>query len=148
MNIDKMAQEDAYKYAFAELFFGEGAGIRRRLVNAEVTEKMFSIDGYEDAFNRAYNMLDKTKIAESAVKYRKSLDRAHKAGKNLRAIRSGNLQNLSTGVFVVIGAAYVAHVTGYDKKIEAEAKKLYKKARIEVKYRKARWQGRNVEKII
>ena len=145
--IEKMAQQDAERWAAAEMFYGDGAGTRRKLLNAEVQDKYLQIPGYIEAFNKAYESLDMTKFAKAAVKERQRIDRAAKAGKNLRALKSGNIRGLSTGLYIIVGGAYVAHVTGYDKKIEAEAKKLYKKAKTEIKYRKAKMQGKNVEKI-
>ena len=50
-------------------------------------------------------------------------------------------------MFYAAGAAYVLHVTGYDKVLLEEGQKAYKKARVEVKYRWRKFQGRNVEKI-
>jgi hypothetical protein len=148
MKLEKEAERDAQRWLAAEMAYGEGAGVRRRHVGAEIETKMMDSQDYYDLFTQAYEALDKNKYAQLAIKERKSLDRAAKASKNLRALKSGNLNNLTTGVFVVVGFAYFAHSTGLDKKIEAEAKKLYKKARVEVKYRKARMEGRNVEKII
>lgn len=144
--IDAMAAKDAERWAHAEMFYGEGAGTQRKLLNAELTPK-YSMPGYYEAFSAAYDGLDLGKIAEQAIEKREKLDRASKVGQNFRAIKNGNIRGLSTGVYVLVGAAIIAHKTGYDKKIEAEAKKLYKKAKVEYKFRKARREGRNVEKI-
>ena len=144
---DKMVQQDAEAWLAAEMFYGEGAGIRRRHLNAEITTKMAD-PAYEQAFEKAYNALDQNKFAKLAIKERKAADRAIKAGQNLRALKSGNYSNLTTGVAVVLGVAYLAHKTGYDKKIEAEAKKLYKKAKTEIRFQKLKAKGLNVEKII
>lgn len=147
MNVTKMAKQDAAAWARAEMFFGEGAGTRRKLLWAEINKKLSTVPGYQDAFNKAYVSQDWADHAIKAAQERKKLDRAAKVSKNFRALKSGNVRGLSTGVYVIVGGAYLAHVTGYDKKIEAEARKLWKKAKVEVKYRKARLQGRNVEKI-
>jgi hypothetical protein len=146
--LEKMAQQDAYEWGLAEMFFGEGAGTKRKLISAVVDQRMHDIPGYAEAFNEATSKLNQIEMAEKALALRKKIDRANTAGKNLRAIKSGNLNNLSTGVFIVVGGAYLAHATGLDKKVEAEAKKLYKKAKTEIKFRKMRAQGLNVEKII
>ena len=152
MNTEKklaaMAKKDAERAAFADMFYGEGAGTHRKLLKAELTPKFEEIEGYTEAFDAAYNSLNMNKFAEAAIKERKRLDRAAKAGRNLRALKSGNYSNLTTGVAVVVGAAYLAHATGYDKKIEAEARKLYKKAKTEIKFRKMKAQGLNVERIV
>lgn len=146
MNLNKMAQQDAERWAAAEMFYGEGAGTRRKLVGAEIQAR-YNVPGYLEAFNRAYESLDMDKFAKGAIRERQKIDRAAAAGKNIRALKNGNVRGLSTGAFVVVGVAYFAHAAGYDKVAYDEGKKLYKKARIEVKFRKARWQGRNVERI-
>lgn len=145
--LDKIAQQDAERWAAAAMFYGEGAGTRRKLLTAEIDEKAWNTDGYIESFHQAYNALDMDKFAKAAVRERQAIDRAAKASKNFRAIRTGNYQGLSTGVFVAVGTAYVLHVTGYDKVLLAEGKKAYKKAKVEVIFRKKKWQGRNVEKI-
>lgn len=147
--IEAMAVEDAREWGFAKMFFGEGAGIRRRLVEAEISQKLidYADTDYADLFNLACENLNQIELAEAAIKERKKIDAMAKAGKNVRAFKSGNYQNLSTGVFLVVGAAYLAHQTGYDKVIVAETKKQYKKAKTEFKFHKARLQGRNVERI-
>lgn len=127
--IEKMAAKDAYEYGLALMFFGEGAGTRRKLIQAQVSDKVHSIPGYGDAFDKAFGSLSQMELAEKAIAERKRIDAAAKAGKNLRALKSGNLQNLSTGVFVVVGGVILARQTGYDKVIVAETKKLYVKAK-------------------
>jgi hypothetical protein len=145
--LEALATADAKRWAAAEMFYGEGAGTRRKLLTAELGER-FDDPLYNELFNNAYEALDMNKFAELAIKERKAIDRAAKTGKNFRALKSGNLSNLSTGVFIIAGVAYVAHQTGYDKIIWAETQKAYKKAKIEVKIWKAKREGRNVERII
>lgn len=144
MKLEKMAQQDAEMWLAAEMAYGEGAGNRRKLTWAQIQGKGADIDGYIDAFESAYANLDLTKFAERAIKERKNMDRAAKAGKNLRAIKSGNLNNLSTGIFVAVGVVWVAHQTGYDKKAGAEAKKLWQRAKDEYTVRK---EGRKIRHL-
>lgn len=129
--IMKLAQKDAEKFLSAEMAYGQGAGTRRKLVKAEIDQKMIDLadTDYADIFDMVYHNLDLNQFAKAAIRERKSLDRAMKTSKNFRAIRSGNLNNLSTGAFLVAGAVIVARQTGYDKKIEAEVKKLYANAK-------------------
>lgn len=146
--LKKMAQQDANEWGLAEMFFGEGAGTKRKLIGAAIDQKMHDIPGYAEAFNDATEQLNQLEMAEKAVALRKRIDRGNAVKKNFNAIRTGRLHQLSTGVYVVGGLVYVAHATGYDKKIEAKAKTLYKKAKTEVKFRKAKMQGKNVEKLL
>lgn len=144
--IEKLAQKDAERVLAAEMFYGEGAGNRRKLLQAEMDQKIVDLadTNYADAFNLAYELLDKNKFAKAAIRERKNLDRMSKANKNIRAFRSGNLNNLSTGVFVVVAGAYLAHQTGYDKKIEAEVKK--QAAKIKEQFRSVQY-SRKIRKM-
>lgn len=152
-----MAQNDAERWLLAELFYGEGADIRRRHLNAEFDSK-FQMPGYTEAFYKAYDLLDKNKFAQMAIKERKKIDRTAKAGKNLRALKSGNLTGLSTGVYYgVAGYLFFYHTdVGADlrKKGEAEVKKGWTRAKEAVdqvkhsrKIRKAKAAVHNVTNI-
>lgn len=145
--LEKMAAKDAYDYGVAQMFFGEGAGTRRKLLDAVIGDKIRDIPGYEMAFENAASRLNQTELAEIAIKERKNIDRAAKAGQNFRAIKNGNLNNMTTGIFIIAGVVMVAHQTGYDKVVEAKAKDLYKNAKTEIKFRWMRAQGRNVDRI-
>lgn len=142
----KEAQRDAERMLAAEMAYGEGAGTRRKLLNAEINQKLVdnASTEYADLLNLAYEHLDQNKFAKAAIKERKNLDRAAKAGKNMRALKSGKLNNLSTGVFIVVGGAYIAHATGYDKVIKAEVKKGAKLLKDEWTVRK---EGRRIRKM-
>jgi hypothetical protein len=153
MKIDKLAEQDAERWLLAEMFYGEGADIRRRHLNAEFDSK-FQMPGYTEAFYKAYDLLDKNKFAQLAIKERKKIDRTAKAGKNFRALKSGNLAGLSTGVYIIVGGVIVARATGYDKVIEAEVKKGWTRAKEAVdqvkqsrKIRKAKAAVYNVTNI-
>lgn len=136
MKIEKMAQLDAERWAAAEMMYGEGAGTARKLMNAELQSKFMDHPEYEPLFMQAYGRLDMNQFAKAAIKQRKALDRAAKAGQNFRALKSGNHANLSTGVFVVVGVAVVAHKTGYDKVITDKIKKVWQEKQMEQKLKK------------
>lgn len=141
MNVDKIAQDDAERWAYAELFFGEGAGTRRKLLNAEIMTKIDRLgDEYEEAMHKYYAAQDFAKLASKAAKERARLDKVAKRGKNVRALKNGNFRSLSTGVFVVVVGGYYAHQLGYDKWALEEAKKL--KAKAETKYREYKAKGK------
>ncbi len=127
MNINKVAAKDASDWARAEMFFGEGAGTRRKLIIAEIGEKNRSIPGYPEAFSKAYHKQNFADHAIKAAKERQRLDRSNVIGKNLRALGRGDSRGLSTGVMVVVVVGYYAHQTGYDKVALAEVKKYHRK---------------------
>lgn len=138
MNIDKIAAKDAKEWAAAELFFGEGAGTRRKLLAADIGYKTENVSEYYPAFKKAYDQQNFSQLAMKAAKERKNIDRANMLGKNARAIIRGDRRGLSTGLAVVVGIVYVAHQTGYDQKALIEGKKQYKKIKSKVKYELAK----------
>ena len=136
MNLNKLAAQDAAKWAGAQMFFGEGAGTRRKLLNAEILDKQAMIPGYYDMFMNAYEKQNMAEHALRAVKERKHIDRATKLGKNVKSVLRGDKRGLSTGVLIIVGVGYVAHQTGYDRIALEEGKKYYRKIRAEIAARK------------
>ena len=148
MNVDKMAKKDAYDYGVAQMFFGEGAGTRRKLIQAHVSDKAQNIPGYAEKFEAAVHALSQTEVAEKAIAERKRIDSMAKAGKNLRAIRAGNLAGLDNKVaftvFFGVGIYTVLRATDYDKVLEAEMKKLWERVKADVRNRKATREARDL----
>lgn len=61
--IYKEATKDAKKYAEAKMSYGEGAGIKRRHVNAEIEKKMEN-ESYKRAFEKALDDINYEKIVK------------------------------------------------------------------------------------
>lgn len=138
MNVKKMAVEDAARWGYAQMFFGEGAGTKRKLLNAEISDKVASIPDYQKHFEAAYNKLNMGAIALKAAKDRKRIDRGNAVRKNTRAIIRGDRRSMST-LLIIGGAAYwYARETGYDKVIAEDVNKRYR--RLKGKY--AAWKLR------
>lgn len=134
MNINKQAATDASRWLTAEMGYGKGAGTRRKLLEAEISEKMFSYgEKYSAAFEKAYNALDQNKFAQAAIKERKRLDHVSYIGKNVRAIVRGDVRNVSPSLILIAGVAYYAHVTGYDKVVFDKAKVEFRVAQYKAK---------------
>lgn len=147
MNIERIAAKDAAKWAEAELFFGEGAGTRRKLLSADIGYKTENVSEYYPAFKKAYDKLNFSQLAMKAAKERQHIDRANMMGKNARAIIRGDRRGLSTGLAIIVGVIYVAHQTGYDQKILKEGRKYYRKysrkIKAEIAARKIKRDPRN-----
>lgn len=117
MTIASQAKKDAAEYARARLFYGEGAGTRRKLINTAVEYKSAHIPGYDKLFMKEFKEQDMLAHAEAAVRERKRKDVTKKVDRNVRGLISGNAQSLTTGVAVLAGAWYIAKETGADKEI-------------------------------
>jgi ribosomal protein L20A (L18A) len=124
MKLEKVAEKDAARWAAAKMFYGEGAGVRRRLLEAEIAHKTENISGYHEMFQKAFSKQNLAEHAYKAMKERQKIDRTNIVGKNVRALARGDVRGMSTGLIVVIGAGYIAHATGYDK-IAIDKSKMY-----------------------
>lgn len=126
MNVKKMAANDAANWARAEMFFGDGAGTRRKLLTAEIASKAERISGYNAAFEKAYGKQDFAEHALRAAKERKKIDRTNVVGKNIGALARGDRRGMSNGFAAIVLVGAVAHVTGYDKIAWNKAQIIYR----------------------
>lgn len=89
---DREARKDAEEHARAKLFFGEGAGTRRKLSKATVQAKKAKDPDYAKAFDHHLSKQDLSKHASGARTERKRTDRKDKTKK-----RAGYLARRFTG---------------------------------------------------
>lgn len=148
MSIKREAIKDADEYAMAKMFYGEGAGVRRRLINQTVQFKIANIPGYDVVFQQELAKQDFAKLSRKARRERQRLDTLHAVNKNGRAIARGDYRALSLPILAVVGVGYVAHQTGYDKKALEFSKKEYRKARLWMHSKHHDWQHRHDDKVI
>ena len=141
LKIEKIAADDAARYAYAEMFFGEGAGTMRKLVFAEVDHKVSTIPGYREAFQKQYEKINMADVAIKAAKDRKTIDKKGKLTKNIGALARGDRRGMTNGFAALVMVGSIAVVTGYDKKIVAEGKKQYRKAKNSYENYKRRQKG-------
>lgn len=123
---NKMAKADAEEFTKAKLFYGEGAGTRRKLIKAKVEER--SKDPlYKKAFDHHVGKTDMAKRSAQATKHRKRTDRkkaVKKTGKGVGHIVRGNSQYANTAAMVTVAGAGYAHKKGLDRKA-ADAGKAF-----------------------
>lgn len=135
MSTASQARRDAREVARAQMFYGEGAGNRRKLIAASVQAKIDRDPAYGRAFRQAIAREDMAEHASEARKERRRLDRNDAISRNTRAVMTGNKQSMQTSVLVATTIAYFAHQTGLDKKVYEKGRALYHEAR-------ARYRGR------
>lgn len=136
MSTAKHARRDAHEYARAKMFYGEGAGNRRKLIEASVESKMMKDSKYASAFRAELERQDMGEHAAKARAERNRMDRNEAISRNTKAVLNGNSKSMNTGVLVLSAAVYVAHQTGLDVKIYAKGKQLY--GDLKAKYRRAK----------
>ena len=93
-DLERLAAKDAQRYSDAKAAYGEGAGVRRRLLDKELNEKKKNKE-YAKTFDEAYKHVDINKSLKRAEKLQKKsgtfvkgrdlADRGFSPGKNLTA---------------------------------------------------------------
>ena len=105
MDVSKIAKKDAFDWARAEMFFGAGAGTRRKLLNAAIEDKVAKIPGYVELFEEYYSK------------------------QNGKGLLTGNRRQLTTVVLTGVVVWGVLVETGYDEPIKKNVKQTYAKAK-------------------
>lgn len=117
--IDRTAKKDAEEYARAKMFYGEGAGTRRKLINKTVEERSKDPE-YKARFEKYFSEQNMAEHAQAAQRERKFQDTKNGVAKTARSIRNvitGNWQYAGTAVLAAFGAWSVLHATGKDQAI-------------------------------
>lgn len=109
----RIAKKDAKKYARAKMYYGEGAGNRRKLIKARVNER--SKDPvYKKAFDDAYSKQNMERHASAAKIERRTRD-------SKKFVKRYGAAAITAGTF----AYRIAQRTGADKVIAKHAKTAY-----------------------
>lgn len=114
---EREAKRDARETAQAKMYYGEGAGVRRRHINNAVASKSKD-PAYKEAFERHYANQDLAKAGEKARSQRKRKNASNSTRKTVRGIghiMKGNAQYASVAASLIVGGAMYAHKTGIDK---------------------------------
>lgn len=90
--VDKDARKDAEEFARAKMFYGQGAGNRRKLINNTVDAKKKRVPGYAKAFDGHLSTQDMSRHASKAQTERSRTDRKEKVSK-----RTGYVARRLTG---------------------------------------------------
>lgn len=98
------AKKDATEFAKAKMFYGEGAGTRRKLIKAKVESKSAKDPNYKKAFDHHLGNQDMGKRASQARGERARKDTAKTTAKTARGVK--NLV-MKTGAPVTLGALMV-----------------------------------------
>lgn len=111
------ARKDAHEYARAKMFYGEGAGIRRKKIKARVDTRSKKSKLYKNTFEKALSKQNMDKHAKAATRERKIKDTTEtvkKTTKGIFNIVTGNATKVATSALALY---YIAKITGADKKI-------------------------------
>ena len=126
---NKEAKKDAEEFTRAKLFYGEGAGTRRKLIKAKVESKAKANPSYKKAFDIHVEGTDLGKRASQAKSQRKRKDVVASTKKTARGVNHmirGNPQYASAASAMLVGGALYIHKKGIDKVVLDHAQTLLK----------------------
>lgn len=110
------AKKDAKEYARAKMYYGEGAGTRRKLIKAKVNQKSKD-EAYKEEFDRYLAKQDMAKHAAKARTERGARDAVKGVRKTGRGLVNAAVGNYAFAPASAIAIYGIAHYTGMDKKI-------------------------------
>lgn len=113
----RKAKKDAKEYARAKMFYGEGAGNRRKLIKATVTDRSKNLKGYKKEFDKHLANQDMAKHATAAKRERATRTARKTTAKTARGLVHAAMGNIGRASAAAAGIYVVAHATGVDKKI-------------------------------
>ena len=111
------ARKDAHEYARAKMFYGEGAGIRRKKIKARVDTRSKKSELYKKTFEKALSEQNMDEHAKAATRERNIKDTTasvKKTAKGIFNIVTGNATRVASSALALY---YIAKITGADKKI-------------------------------
>lgn len=114
---ERDAGKDAAEFAKAKMYYGQGAGVRRRLIKNTVESKSKD-KAYKESFERQLSGQNMAKAASQAKSKRKRTDTVQGVAKTSRGVVNvlkGNMQFASAASIMLVGAATYAHSSGADK---------------------------------
>lgn len=121
MNTQKEARRDTEEFARAQMFYGEGAGTRRKLIQATVDAKVRKDPTYARLFHLELNRQDMAEHAAKARRERQTKDRNETVLRSAKGLATGNYRSVNTGLLILAVGGYYAHKTGLDKKLYDKA---------------------------
>jgi len=145
--VRRKAKKDAKEFARAKMYYGEGAGNRRKLIKATVNERSKDPD-YKKAFDYYSGKQDMSKHASRAKAERKINDTksaAAKTGRGVVNILTGHPERLGAAMMTGYMAYSIAHKTGADRVIAKVAKDTISKVVNEARTAQGRY---HVEQLL
>ena len=134
--VRRRAKKDAKEYARAKMFYGEGAGNRRKLIKAKVEER--SKDPfYKQEFDKALKKQDMAKHADAAKRERARKTAASTTAKTARGLINSATGNIGKASAAAAALYTIGHYTGINKQISQFAQARMSDVQDYIKGRKA-----------
>lgn len=131
----KQVRKDAQETARSKMYYGEGAGVRRRNINAVVKQRSKD-PTYKKAFDEEYAKQDMGKARRDAERQRKTTDRVEPIKTGIgRGVKKAVRAGTKAAAFAATTAASVAtsYYVAHPREAAAMIGKLQNKVRSEVR---------------
>ena len=120
--VRRQAKKDAQDYAVAKMYYGEGAGTRRRLLKAQIDQRSKNDPEYKAEFERQLANQDMSKAVKTAKRQRTAKDVT-----NIVQHRGSKVASTVLHTAVILTPALIAaHQAGIDKVVYEKGKTLFK----------------------
>ena len=123
----RTAAKDAKEFARAKMYYGEGAGTRRKLIRETVNQRSKD-PAYKAEFERQLAMQDMAKHASKARQERGRRDAVEGTKKFGRGIVNAATGNIGRASAAAAAVWTVAHITGLDQKAAEYGKMAFNNA--------------------
>jgi hypothetical protein len=140
---NRLAKKDAKEFARAKMFYGDGAGTRRKLVKAKVESHSKANPNYKKAFDQHLQDQDLGKHAEKATGERKRKDAGTRAKQ-----RVGYVARRLTGEMGTQAAFVAAGAAGYSYLNSPKGRAMKKSVMSTVNNAKAKHGKKSAEAIL
>jgi len=123
---DKEAKKDAEEFARAKMFYGQGAGTRRKLIKSQVESKSKTSASYKSAFDHHLanqNMAEHTTKAISERRRKNTINTTTKTARGVHRQLTGGFGGVTLASAAIAAGYVAARKTGTDKIIMDAAKK-------------------------
>ena len=130
--VNRDAKKDAREFARAKMFYGEGAGTRRKLIKATVDQKSNADPSYKKAFDHHLENQDMGRHVSKAKSERRRKDVTASTTKTAKGVHrqlTGGFGNVSLASAAIAGGYVVAKQTGADKIVIDAAKQSFATAK-------------------
>lgn len=126
--VRRKARKDAKEFARAKMYYGEGAGTRRKLIKNTVEQRSKDDPYYKQEFDKALskqNMADHATKAKRERKFNDAKNTTKKTARGVVNIVAGHPERVGAALTVAASAYGLAKKTGADKVIKNFAKKTF-----------------------
>lgn len=144
---NREARKDAKEYTQAKMFFGEGAGTRRKLINNTVKAKSAKDPKYKEAFDKHVSDTDMAKRASQARSTRKRTDTVNTGKKTAKGVVNtvrGNGQYATVAAWTLGTGGMIAWKAGGDKIVKKHGPKLVSAIKNEANLQKTKRMMKNM----